>query len=225
MTPCQGDSVIWPTQNLRGRKYNQAEQSRAICKMCTTNNIVKDEWDSNSIHSVALQLQPCNDAVIEEPRNSEILDNNRRPEYNSISWVAARVLWSVSYLSSCSCCTVIGVVFSMHTFRVTSYSLNCLLLECCLGQGRDGGKNFETTPDSPTAGIKFVYELSPQLCAADVWVSNALHRHIIFIVFTCHAIHVNGTIHPFTHDAQTRCWKATRQTWRGHTKKTIIAFA
>ena len=85
MTPCQGDSVIWPTQNLRGRKYNQAEQSRAICKMCTTNNIVKDEWDSNSIHSVALQLQPCNDAVIEEPRNSEILDNNRRPEYNSIS--------------------------------------------------------------------------------------------------------------------------------------------
>ena len=50
-------------------------------------------------------------------------------------------------------------------------------------------------------------ELSPQLCAADVWVSKALHRHIIFIVFTCHTIHVNGTIHPFTHNAHTRCWK------------------
>ena len=41
--------------------------------MRTTDNIVKDEWDSNGIHSVAPQLQPCNDAVIEEPRNSEIL--------------------------------------------------------------------------------------------------------------------------------------------------------
>ena len=60
-------------RKLRGRKYNQAEQSRAICNVWTTNNIVKDEWDWKGIHSVALQLQRCNDAVIEEPRNSEIL--------------------------------------------------------------------------------------------------------------------------------------------------------
>ena len=177
MMPCRRDSVIWLTQKRGGRKYNQDEQSRAICNVCTTNNIVKDEWDWNGIHSVALQMS-CNRVMtqwLRSPVTQKSFDNNRRPEYISISWVSSRVLWSVSYFSSCSCGTVIGVAVSMHTFRVTSYSLNCLLLECCLGQGREGGEKFDTTPDSPTAGIKLVSVLSPQLCAAGVWVSTALH--------------------------------------------------